>query len=647
VFDSGHAHESGAYVRRATRARAINRLLAKLEAPRARSWLVALALVLAAPSLVVGLAFDDYILLDEMARPGERWPGSAPFDLFRWTDPAHVHRLIDGQGLAFWTFDGATHAFMRPMSSLTHALDGLLWPYSATAMHLHSLIWFALLLVLVMRLYAAIMESRFVAGVSSAMFALDSAHGITVGWIANRNALIGGVFGVAALHMHHRFRSGAGARFGVLAFSFAACSLFSAELAIGLLGYVFSYALLYERGPMRRRLLSLLPYAALLGVLALARTLGHYGVYGLGAYIDPTREPFAFVAELPVRVVVLLSSQLSRINADLYEFISAPLRPLFFVAALLACVACLACVWPSLRAHRETRFLAAGALLSAIPLAACTPSDRMLTFVGIGAMPVLAAALHDALTAAERGAAALRGRVLQAGALVFALVHLTLDPLLLPLFACSPSTNARAVEAIDASLADAGALGDKTVIVTEVPDSVLVGYLPVLRAFKGESRIGKLYWLVGNATSVQLERRGANELRVSTRGGFFSDAWAERAERLPFHPSQRIELSEMSIVVVKVTADGRPAVCDFTFDRSLEASHFVWLRYAGDHLQRTRPPAQRQLSALRSESGASARPSPVPTASLAPRKCSAKNLRFRCRAPVPPLPVDRASGPPT
>jgi hypothetical protein len=586
------AHDPAARPRNAAR---VLRWLGKLEPRRAQLCVIALALALVAPSIAAGFAFDDYIVLDEMAQPhNPSWPGSAPFDLFRWLDPAHVRRLVDGQGLAFWTFDRTQNAYLRPITSLTHTLDGLLWPRSAPAMHLHSIVWFALLLVLVAKFYGELFESRAIAALSGTLYALDSAHGVAVGWISNRNALVGGAFGAAALLFHHRARRGDGRSFALLAWLCAACSLFSAELAVGLLGFLFSYALLYERGALRARALSLVPYALLFIAFVCVRVAGQYGVYGLGAYIDPLREPLAFATTLPSRVLVLFSSQLARLNADLYEYASAAQRPLFLAAALLACAACVACVGASLRARRELRFLATGALLAALPLAAGSPSDRLLTFVGIGLLPIIAAAAYDALVATERAQAAppLRDRLRYGGALAFALVHLTIDPLLLPVFTLSPAANARTIDAIDASLPNDPSLAGKTVIVTEVPDSVLLTYLPAMRAFKHESPIGKLYWLVGNATPVQLERRGANALRVTTRSGFFSDAWEERAARLPLHAGDRIKLSEIDVEIVKVTSDGRPLVCDFTFDRPLEASHFVWLNFTGDRLQPAQPPRQ-------------------------------------------------------
>lgn len=570
--------------------------LGKLAAPRARAVAIAVGLLLVAPSIAAGFAFDDYILLDELSHSDQHvWPGSAPFDLFRWLDPAHVHRMVDGEGLAFWTFQRTTNAYLRPVTSLSHALDGWLWPRSAPAMHLHSVLWFGVLLVLVARLYAELIEDRWIAGVACAMFALDSAHGVAVGWIANRNAMIGGAFGAAALLFHQRWRRGRGVRYAVLAFSCAGCSVLSAELAVGVFGYLLAYAICYEHGGLRARLASLVPYTLLLAAFIAARSLGHYGVYGLGAYIDPMHEPLAFLAKLPVRVLVLLSSQISRLNADVYELASASLRPLYCAAAVLACGAFVWSAWPSLRARRELRFFAVGALLSALPLAAGSPSDRLLTFVGCGVMPVIAAALRDVLAAITSRAPASQARgprVRRGGVLALAFVHLALDPLLLPAFALSPAANERAIEALDASLPRDPGLGARTVIVTEVPDSVLLTYVPAMRTFKRESPIGRLYWLVGNATPVHLERRGKSALRVSTRSGFFSEAWEERAARLPFHRGERIELSEMSVSVVEVTRDGRPLVCDFAFHRPLEASQYVWLRYDGERLRPTRPPPE-------------------------------------------------------
>ncbi len=223
--------------------------LGTLARPKWRRFVLVAALALAAPSAICGFALDDYVLLHELAQPdGNEWAGRAPFDLFRWVDPDHQPRLSDGAGLPWWTFEGAKLAFLRPVSSLTHALDHALWPRSALMMHVHNLFWFAVLLVLASSLYAELIESRWAAGVATAMYALDSTHAYPIGWISNRNALIGGAFGVATLLLHHRQRLSGGIGAALAAWLCFALSLLSVELALAVPGYLLAYALCLERG---------------------------------------------------------------------------------------------------------------------------------------------------------------------------------------------------------------------------------------------------------------------------------------------------------------------------------------------------------------------------------------------------------------
>jgi hypothetical protein len=577
-------------------------MLARFEEARPRRWTIAVALVLVSPTLVTGFVFDDYVLLYKLAHPGsDVWPGSAPLDLFRWLDPQHYARFIDGAGLAWWTFDHTTIAFMRPVSSLTHALDQWLWPNNAVGMHVQSVLWFALLLGLAAKLYAEMIESRWIAGVACAMFALDSAHGVAVGWISNRNALVGGVFAIATLLLHHRSRSSGERWRPVLAWLCFGMSLLSAELALGVVGYLIAYALFFEAGALGRRLRSLLPYAAISVGWIAWRHAAHYGVYGLGAYVDPMKEPLAFAQGLPSRFSISIASQVWRLSADLSDML-----PASFQAVVLGCALALSCVvvwfaWPGLRAERSIRFWAGGAALSVLPLAAGSPSDRLLTLVGLGVMPTLAHAIWAALLAvcpdipeAQGPAAVLRA----ACAAWLTLVHLVVDPVLLPALALSLAALAGSAETADEGLSRDPRVRDETVIVAQIPDSMMLTYLPAMRSFKREPRPDKIYWLMATEADVRVERCQPNTLRVSATAGLFA-RWEERSSRLPLHKGDRVELSEMTVTVVEVSADGRPTVCDFVFARPLESPSYLWLTWHGHRLEPLRLPSEGHSKTLR------------------------------------------------
>jgi hypothetical protein len=568
---------------RARHGRRIAAVLARWESVRVQRLTLAAAVVLVTPALATGFCADDYLLTYQVTETtSNEWAGRGPFELFRWVDPAHMPRLKDGNGLAWWAYEDTLIAFMRPVTSLTHALDIALWPGSHLAMHLHSLLWFVLLLAVASRTYAELLNSRRAAGIASAIFALDSWHGVSIGWISNRNALIAGVFGCGALLFHHRARCHANLLNALAAAGCLALALFAGELGSGAVAYLVTYALFLERGALARRLRSLAPYAVVLAAWAIARSVGQYGVYGLGGYIDPMHEPLAFARVLPERFAMLVASQIWRFSADVQLLAPAHLRPLVLACALaLGTLACWL-AWPCLKAQRALRFWACAALASTLPLTAALPSDRLLTLAGFGMAPAVALVVIDALG----GTAALRARL--ATALVG--LHLVLGPLSLPLMAFSPAYLASWTKSVDAGLPGDSGVREQTVIVVQIPNSILLTYLPATRSVEHRPRPRGLLWLMASTGDPLIERRRENTLRVTAPAGVFDSSWDERSPRQPLRRGERIELRDMTAIVIDVTADGRPNVCDFEFAAPLESPSYVWLTWQTDKLVPFRVP---------------------------------------------------------
>lgn len=557
--------------------------LGYFDRPGARRRAIGAAVLLLVPTLFSGFALDDYVLLERLGPDAtSRWVGG-PLDLFRWLDPQHIQRMMDGQGMPWWTFDQARCAFMRPLSSLTHAIDHWLWPQSALLMHAHSLLWFALLLFVTAQAYSRLIETRWAAGVACGLFALDSAHGEAVGWISNRNALIAGVFALTTLIAHDTWRRTLRTRSALLAVLSLAAALLSGELAVGVLGYLASYALLYERGSLRARMASLLPYGFIVAFWAAARAALGYGSYGLGAYVDPIHEPATFASVLPERAVVLMSSQIVRAVSEFYTVMPAALQPLALCGAIAACAAFAWFAWPALRARRSMRFWAGGAALSLFPLAASVPGDRLLTLVGVGVMPVLAQAMIDALTALHRTRAPF--------AAMLAAVHFVIDPVMLPLLGLAPSVVGNPGVEAEATLPAVPEVRKQVAVVVGVPDSAVLSYLPTMRSLNRRPAPEKLYWLAAMPGALEIERTAPDVLRVTSDQGLFDRRSESRSPSTPLHRGDRIELSEMTVDVIALNASGQPYICDFRFKTPLEAQRYVWLSWDGKGLRRFELPA--------------------------------------------------------
>src|SRR5206468_186467 len=123
-------------------------------------------------------------------------------------------------------------------------------------------------------------------------------------------------------------------------------------------------------GALRKRIASLLPYIGVSALWIGTRHAADYGVVGLGGYVDPLEAPLAFLRMLPERALVLLASQVARLQADLFDWVPLNVRPWLLVAALACCGAISWLAWPSLRSSRHARFWASGAVLSILPITA-------------------------------------------------------------------------------------------------------------------------------------------------------------------------------------------------------------------------------------------------------------------------------------
>jgi hypothetical protein len=246
---------------------------------------------------------------------------------------------------------------------------------------------------------------------------------------------------------------------------------------------------------------------------------------------------------------------------------------------------------PSLRRQRGVRFWALGAVLSIVPLTATLPNDRLLTLVGFGLMPALAHGMRASWLALRIHPLTLGARLRSGCAVVVCAVHLVIDPLLLPLVALTPAYVASLAEASDASLPADASLTQRTLIVAAVPDSLMLSYLHVMRAHSGTPRPERLYWLAATSAATHFERRAPNVLRVRVADGLFDPRSEARSPRFALQQGQKVELSELTVEVLELTPDGRPALCDFVFARPLESFHYVWRVWRDGRMQEFTPPA--------------------------------------------------------
>lgn len=548
-----------------------DRVVAWLQKPAAPWVAVALALCLSLGTLAEPLVADDFLLWATHAGLWGEWRG--PWTLFNYfpADPEIRAGLMDSGVLSWWAHPDLNLAFWRPLASITHWLDFELFGANAVAHHAHNLVWYVAMLGAGVALYRQLIPTPWVAACAAVLFALEDVHGIATGWVASRNLLLATTFGALALAAHDRWRRGGGWTWGLAAPGLLALAVLSAEAGIAMIGYLAAYALCLERGPLVRRLATLIPA----GVVAVGWRLAYqalgYGVVGSGHYLDPVMTPVLFVGRLITQIPVLVMGHLAASPLD-----GLVVFPHLLWLSLVVGVLWAAWMWAAfstlLRTSPLARFFALGMVITAAPLATGVPQDRLLTPIALGGFGLIALCLESLRDGhGARGAKTLGW--------VWIVFHGIVSPIGIP-------TRSKAMPALaglsrqinDAMPEEAG----RDVVLLTVPFDVVTYYPHAMRTLSGDPVPGNLRALYTGFGAVRVERTGEHTVVLTPEGGFLA-TWRDRILRddeAPFAAGDTVQVAGMTALVRSVDETGRPAQVAFTFDAPFD--ELTWLYYDED-----------------------------------------------------------------
>jgi hypothetical protein len=554
-----------------------------LTSPRWQAAFIGLGVLLCAPSLTTGFVADDWF--QKLRLEGRPIDGMSkdPLDLFTFADgvPEHMHRLVDAGFFPWWADPEAKLTLLRPITAWTHALDHLLWPESPAAAHLQSLVWFALALMAAAWVYRSLLPAR-AAGLAILLMAVDDAHGQTVGWISNRNAVVAFALALPAIALHHRWRSAGWRPGAILAPLCLLAGLLSGEAAIAVVGYLVAYALHVDRGTWASRAVSLVPTAAVVLAWHIPYAAHGFGAAHSGIYFDPAHDLKPFWSALPLRAAALLASEFAFPRSDysvMYQYMSPLLGVVMAVVAVLTVIATTFVFLPFLREDRTSRMLGTGLLLATIPLCTTFPSDRLLFFVSLGAMGLVAQYL-----------CASGGRLHKLVAGTYVAIHLIASP---PVLALRSRFGAEMDASMQRTLDSIPSDPTKTVIIANAPTDLLTGYLQATREARHEPHPEHIRWLSTTTAPVELVREDSQTVLVRPEGGFVSQLGTQlvRNPERPMPVGTVVQLTGMTVTVTATTPQGRPTEARVRFDRPLEDPSYVWLQWGVKSYVPFQPPA--------------------------------------------------------
>lgn len=563
----------------------MNRAASRLTHPRLPVALALVAMTLVLPSLGVGLQFDDYLLRSTVRTTPNAITAIQHLFVFMDGDARHTQQRMDSGAFPWWALPEGQVAFWRPLAALTHWLDFQGWPTALALMHAQNILWFGALIFAAATLYRQLSPHTSVAGLAALLYAVDDAHGFAVGWLSNRNTLMAALFGVLTLSAHHRSR-GASWRMGRFAAPLLlALGLLSAEAALATLAYLIAYAIFLESGPVLKRARSLWPYVGIIVLWRLAYQRLGFSAWGT-AYIDPAREPLSYLSAVIERGPILMMAQWATPPAELYPYLNGDTARLWWWAALAGLVALTLGVMPLLRRDATARFWAVGMALSILPSAASLPANRLLFFVGLGAMGLLA----HWLNARQLPAFVLR---------FFVGLHLILAPLSLPLTAFSPAWFGNIEPALNRLPTDNN-FSAQTAIIVNAPSFFHTSYLPEVRAATGLPVPARVRNLAAGLAGTRLTRADSRTLIAQPVGGYLTGFdTVFRGNNHPLQLNQIIALAGMTVTIVELTPDQRPATVAFQFEIPLEDSSLRWFHWQAGRYVPFTPPAIGEMVTVR------------------------------------------------
>lgn len=561
-------------------------------------WCIPLAaligMLLVAPTINMGLMGDDYLHWSLLTGLHTNHQPGAIYGLFTFAngDPHANQAMMDSGKLIWWASETLRISFWRPLAELSQRLDYILWPDSPVMMHLHNLVLYGLMILLIGKLFLALDKDRQQAGLAILLFAGNMLHVFAVAWLASRNQMLCGVLMVLTLLSYHRWRQGGGALYGVGAFVSLALGLLSAEAAVQIMGYLLAYALFLEPDrPWLDRAKALAPFVVL--VLVWKVTHGHlgYGSFGSPGYVDPSSNAGRFAGLLILRLPVLMAAQWLGISSMMFEQLNQTTQYIYAGGAItLLCG--LAYVIYRLGGFKTAlgRFYVTGSVISLIPACAGYTFDRLTVNSDIGASGMLA--MVAMLVWRQR--AELKGRALVSVkwvAYIVSVIHLLVFPVgkLASSFMMKPLNQAG--EDLSAlALPDASATTPEDFVLINPPSAEAVYYYPLTRQHHGRVNPTTMRALGPNNQAMTLTRVDAQSLRLTVPSGYKGSI--VRDIRLqPIKAGDTMHMGRIDVTVETVTDEHVPRSVLFHFPDSLESSHWRYFSWAQDGVHALTPPA--------------------------------------------------------
>lgn len=486
------------------------------------------------------------------------------WDLYRWVSEGEVERLVSAGHVPWWSDPRLRIGVFRPISSVSRWLDHAVLGDSTFLAHLHSALWWSILLVLFWwGLRGAVSGMR--RGVATVLLALSPTLLVPLRWLADRNALISFVFLTAAWGVSTQRPDTHRSLAAVTAL--AALAALGGEIAWAALPALAAlHALRFHDAQRTARFVSAAA-AGLAGVLLISRALG-YGIHHSGIYLDPFTQPGEFLHQLPLRMLLMLSRLPASALGALFPNAGAMAELLALPIYLLAVVLPLSL----LPGRRARGLLLLAAIASVLPVLPAVPSLRLLFGHHLALIMLALWPSPPAVSGVRRA---------------FAWAPLALILLGSALATPRETWHRPTPSARVTSLASLGVRADDRVLLVSTSNFEVFQHPDVIR----RTAHSPVEWLVACSARapVLLTRDSTHTLSLRSTLPLLHPADLYRSQHEPLREGDAFRVGGVTITV-RATREGRPTWLSLDFGQDLDSRPWVLLQASGLELRRVRLP---------------------------------------------------------
>lgn len=517
-------------------------------------------------------------------------------------DQERYQRVMDYGSFPWWCSPDIRAAFWRPITAWFSMLDYWLWPESAELMHIHSLCWFAILIILSGIVYRTISGANWAAGFALLLYIICDIQYVPIAFLANRHILIAAVFGIGSVGAYFRWREQNQIGWAFVSGILFAASLLTSESGIAVFGYLMSHSLWIEKGKILTRIKPLIPYILITILWRVIYKFLGYGISGVKFYVDPGNEPLQFAYAVIERSPMILLHTLAFPSSDISPIVIV--IKLYWVLCVIILFGFGFLFFPLYRSCRISLFWLFGTLFSVIPLCAAFPGGRSLALASFGMTGFLAQIIFNAVKENYATFKPISWRSCTITVL-FGLVFLRL---VIGAFNLNQGHKVfkmaqNGIETISNLQIDDPGLIHQDVILVNPPITIFTVYIISCRLLANKPLPAHFRTLGSGLDSIEIRRPDANTLIVRPKDGYMcppkwgrvalTNLWTysnlinglKLVERLflsrnhPFTQGQSFELPGVTIQISELTEDNRPAEATFKFDCALEDQSLRWLQW--------------------------------------------------------------------